>query len=143
MNQLLPAEAEALAALHARCFVGAERWSAESFRTFLSDPTIFAAGDATKGLILCRVIADEAELLTICAAPEFRQQGVGAGLLGWALEQAKARRLAAMHLEAAEDNRPAQVLYEKLGFLRIGLRPAYYVRGTGAVAAYLYKKDII
>lgn len=47
-----------------------------------------------------------------------RRQGVGAGLLGAAAEQARALGAASLSLSTALDNAPAQALYESMGWQR-------------------------
>jgi ribosomal-protein-alanine N-acetyltransferase len=127
---LKPSDAALCAALHARCFPAAEAWSAQSFAELI--PSCFGFHHA-KGLILCRAVADEAELLTLCVAPEAQGAGQGTELLRAALAEAKQRGLTHMHLEVAEDNTPARKLYEKLGFTVVGHRPNYYAGGRSAV----------
>lgn len=52
--------------------------------------------------------------------PEFRHRGVGAALLGHALQHVRADGAGSMFLETAHDNLAAQTLYEKAGWVREG-----------------------
>lgn len=115
----------ALAALHARCFTAPPPWSVASFDATRSAPGAFLLGDAT-GFLLGRVIAGEAELLTLAVAPEARRHGLGRALCdGFA---ARARDLGATEafLEVASDNAAARALYAAAGWREAGRRPRYY-----------------
>lgn len=142
MTEPLDDLAARMATLHEPCFMGAERWSAATFRTFLEDANVFSRL-TPHGLVLCRQMGDEAELLTICTLPAMRGQGEAQQLLAWALAEAAARGVKNLHLEVAEDNPPAQKLYLKAGFVQVGRRPHYYQRADRAAAALLFRKDIV
>jgi ribosomal-protein-alanine N-acetyltransferase len=85
------------------------------------------------GFVLVRAIAGEAEILTLAVLPEARRQGLGQGLMAAALARAAARGAAAMLLEVATDNAPAQALYASLGFAKVGRRRRYYADGRDAL----------
>jgi ribosomal-protein-alanine N-acetyltransferase len=48
---------------------------------------------------------------------------------------ARASGAASLFLEVADDNVAALALYERLGFVTVGMRPNYYARGATSVAA--------
>jgi ribosomal-protein-alanine acetyltransferase len=79
-------------------------------------------GRVTGFAVTRRTGADEAELLNLAVAPEWRGQGVGARLL----EECLRRNPGEMFLEVRESNQRAITLYERYGFQRTGIRPAYY-----------------
>lgn len=116
---------EDLAALHRRCFTTPRPWSASEFSGFLASPLCFLQSDP-KGFVLGRVIADEAELLTIAVAPEARREGIGRQLLAAFDAEAKARGAAQAFLEVAVDNQAARGLYLSSGWLETGRRRGYY-----------------
>lgn len=66
---------------------------------------------------------EEAEVQTIGVHPDVQGQGLGARLLDDLLAVAGRRRVL---LEVRVDNDPARQLYERRGFVRIGLRRGYY-----------------
>jgi ribosomal-protein-alanine N-acetyltransferase len=72
------------------------------------------------------LILDEAHITNIAVHPEFRGKGYGKRLLQYVME--RARRLGAlkMTLEVRVSNHVAQSLYEKMGFVRSGVRKGYY-----------------
>lgn len=134
---------EDMAALHARAFAGQGRaWSATEFSDLLASPLVFAVGD-TRGFALGRVIADEAELLTIATDPALRRQGVARACLA-AFERTAAKRGArSAFLEVADDNSAAKALYSAAGFSQAALRKGYYPRpNRPAVDALVLRRDL-
>jgi ribosomal-protein-alanine N-acetyltransferase len=121
-----PIEAAQLATLHATAFDAP--WGAAEFAQLMEGPGVFAVAEAD-GFILIRVVADEAEILTLAVRPEARGAGLGGRLVGQGAVravQAGARRL---FLEVAEDNVAARALYARAGFAQIGRRKGYYEGG--------------
>ena len=115
---------------HARCFTTPRPWTAAEFAALLAEPPVFATLAET-GFALGRVVADEAELLTIAVAPEARRQGEGRALLDGFLRTARARGAETAFLEVAADNTPAIALYERGGFAPAGRRRGYYTQPGG------------
>ncbi|MGE5546874.1 MAG: GNAT family N-acetyltransferase [Solirubrobacterales bacterium] len=152
MIELIPAaliHAELLAGMHKVCF--AEPWSAGSMSEILAMPgaagmiavedgalTPSLGGAGPAGLVLWRVAAGEAEILTIGVLPPWRRLGVGRQLLAAALEGARTVNAEAMFLEAAAGNTAALALYQAEGFARVGVRKGYY-SGEDAVTM---RKDL-
>ncbi len=127
------AHAAALAAIHASAFPPASRWGADAMALQLSLPGAFGHIDPAGGLVLARVILDEAEILTLAVARECRGRGLGAGLMRQAMRTAAARGAATMVLEVAADNGPARALYARQAFLQVGRRRQYYPGGIDAL----------
>lgn len=116
---------EALARLHAACFVTPRPWSATAFTGLLESPGTFLCTESG-GFLLGRVVADEAELLTLAVDPARRRQGIGARLVQSFVETAARRGAARAFLEVAADNDAALALYRNSGFVEDGRRKAYY-----------------
>ena len=100
VRQAGPADANVLTTLHAACF--AQGWDVGAITQFLTAPgclSLLAASPEDvipRGLLIARIAADEAELLTLGVAPAHRRQGVAGALLLAAmieLRRAGARRL--------------------------------------------------
>ncbi|MFT3688752.1 GNAT family N-acetyltransferase [Paenirhodobacter sp.] len=125
-----------LAALHARCFTTPRPWSEGEFRDLLAAPFTFLL-TAPQGFLLGRVIAGEAELLTLAVAPEARRRGTGRALLAGFAETARARGADSAFLEVAEDNAPARALYAAAGWREAGRRRGYYHPGIDALVLTL------
>jgi ribosomal-protein-alanine N-acetyltransferase len=128
-----PCHAAALAAIHAASFPVAERWDAPAFATLLSQPGVFARIDPAGGLVLGRVAADEAEILTIAVAPKLRRQGRARALLAAAIGIAAAAGARALFLEVGAGNAAARALYAAAGLREVAERRNYYPRGETAI----------
>jgi ribosomal-protein-alanine N-acetyltransferase len=131
------ADAPALAALHAAAFPSAQAWSADTIGMLLDLPGAFGLWRDGAGLLLARMAADEAEILTFGVIAAARRRGHGTALLRAALAGARARGAGAMFLEAAADNAPALALYAREGFAEVGRRRRYYSDGTDALVLKL------
>lgn len=124
--------ARAMGDLHARCFVRPRPWTAAGFAAALATPQTFLCGDPA-GFALGRVMAGEAELLTLAVAPEARRQGAGARLLAAFEAGAAAQGAQRAYLEVAADNAAALALYTRAGWRTAGRRRGYYGAGIDAV----------
>lgn len=116
---------EDLARIHAASFTTPRPWSAKEFDALLEQRFCFLI-EEPEAFLLGRVIADEAELLTLAVAPAARRQGTGARLVRAFLDGARARGGATAFLEVAADNAAARALYQKAGWRESGLRKGYY-----------------
>ena len=85
------------------------------------------------GFMLARVVADEAEILTLAVDPRRQGRGVGRLLLQAAMGDARRRGAVAMFLEVAPSNAAALALYGSAGFVQVGRRPRYYPGGGDAL----------
>jgi [ribosomal protein S18]-alanine N-acetyltransferase len=130
------AEAGICAALHAACFP--DSWDEAAFARFLGASgclvLLAARGDDAPphGLLVARIAADEAELITLGVVPAQRHQGMARALLEaarTALCQAGAKQL---FLEVEDGNAAALGLYRSLGSVPVGRRPRYYAHGADA-----------
>lgn len=116
----------ALAALHGRCFTTPRPWTEAEFAGFLADPLAFVLVEGDAGFLLGRVVAGEAELLTLAVAPEARRRGLGRKLLARFIYQARLRAAETAFLEVAAGNAAARALYLAGGFAESGRRKHYY-----------------
>jgi ribosomal-protein-alanine N-acetyltransferase len=136
-------DAPALAAVHAAAFEAP--WTGEEILRFAADPGGFArvaeTDGAVAGFILCRLIAGEAEVLTLAVRPGARRRGVARALLAEALALAGAVG-APTFLEVAADNPGALALYQQAGFERVGRRAGYYARPGAAVDAIVMRRAL-
>lgn len=136
-----------LADLHAPVFHHA--WSEEDFTGMLSQGNIFGfiarpVGKPKQcaGFVLARLVAGEAEILTIAVPPAMQRRGIGRDLMEGVLRHLHHERAESLFLEVDENNSAAQALYRRLGFIQVGLRPAYYETGQGRSAALVLRKQM-
>ncbi|MCQ3829784.1 ribosomal protein S18-alanine N-acetyltransferase [Microbulbifer elongatus] len=93
-----------------------------------------AADLQTRPIVACCVVSrlfDEAEILDVAVAPNYRNLGIGAQLLQHVFAQFP-EDVARVLLEVRASNRPARALYRKLGFSEDGRRKNYYPKPDGS-----------
>lgn len=133
------AHAPVMAAFHLPCFF--EPWSEKSFADLLALPT--SVGWIHEGgFILCSVILDEMEILTLCTLPQKRRNGIGRALLMQAEAFAKAHGIHHIYLEVSTQNQAAQALYQAQNYQVCGYRKGYYKTPTGFADAVCMGKNI-
>lgn len=134
-RRVIPGDARLLAVLHAGAF---ERpWDEAAFEALLVTFNVFGLMLDGQGFVLCRTVADEAEILTLAVARPVRRNGVGRALVEAAAATAAARGADSLFLEVASDNAAALALYAATGFEPAGLRRGYYPGGADAVVMRL------
>jgi [ribosomal protein S18]-alanine N-acetyltransferase len=122
-----------MADIHKSAFAPADVWSRDVMLLQLGMQLTFGLVYSRAGMILGRVAADEAEILTLAVDPGQRRRGIGAALLGAAMARAGGLGATSMFLEVAVTNRAARALYAAYGFSEAGLRRHYYTDGTDAL----------
>ncbi len=104
-------------------------WSLKSFKKELScDSSILKVAEIEGeivGYAVFRRVLDEVELLSVAVSPPFRRKGIATKLIKETLKEIK-DAIKACFLEVRVSNEGAIRLYEKLGFLKIGIRKKYY-----------------
>ena len=96
-------------------------------------PGVFGRIHPDGGMVLARVAADEADILTLAVAPEAQRRGLGRALLLAALDEAARRGAKSMFLEVSVTNEAASALYLSCGFTQVGRRRGYYAGGGDAL----------
>jgi len=128
------------AALHAESFVplGERAWTRQDLAELVASPGVagllLQVDGHDAGLALCRVAADEAELLTIAVRPAHRRKGLARRLLAAIIDHVRNAGAQTLFLEVGVDNPAARRLYEAQGFEAVGKRRAYYQRGQEPAA---------
>lgn len=112
-----------IAALHKQCFPD-KPWSASDFADLKKSGCEILASD--NGFIVWRVVADEAEIITIGVSPNARRNGIAGAMILLMEQELKKQSIVNVFLEVSEVNIPAKKLYEKYGFRPTGKRPKYY-----------------
>jgi tRNA threonylcarbamoyl adenosine modification protein YeaZ/ribosomal-protein-alanine acetyltransferase len=129
------ADVKALADIHALSF--AKAWSVADLNDVLSCPGAAALlvelAGTVYGFVQYQWVAGEAEINTICVSPNFRRQHFGRDLLAGLLSLLQNLETTKVFLEVAAHNQAALGLYESFGFVRQGVRKAYYADGADAI----------
>ena len=120
-----------VAELEKACF--ADPWSEKALELLISDGAY-----GVVCLVDGRVVAyggilwapDEGQITNIATHPTVRRQGFGAAILDHLIDAARSRACQQLSLEARVSNLPAIALYERYGFLRMGLRRGFYKHPT-------------
>lgn len=85
------------------------------------------------GFLALRAAAGFAEILNVAVLPAWAKKGVGFALLSHVLKDLKKQGPYKVSLEVAQDNLPAQGLYAKAGFAKLGIRKDFYGPGKNAL----------
>jgi ribosomal-protein-alanine N-acetyltransferase len=117
----------------------ADAWSEAMMRGELADQprtrhyVVAELGDRVVGYAGLAAAGDQADVQTIAVLADHRRAGVGTALMNELLTEAARRGAVSVFLEVRADNPPAQAMYERFGFRRLGLRRRYYEDGTDAI----------
>lgn len=119
-------------------------WSAQGIRGALRSPAARCFVLREDGKVFAfaafTLAADEANLDALSVAKSARRRGFATCLLRTALATLHEAGARACYLEVRQSNLPAQAFYEKLGFIRIGIRHTFYTNPSED--AVLYKKEL-
>lgn len=85
----------------------------------------------TIGLIISRVIFDEAEIYLVFIKKDLRSRGLGSFLLEKVIESLKQNGIRRVILEVSSNNKIALALYNSIGFKRNRIRKNYYKEYDG------------
>ncbi|WP_422343482.1 ribosomal protein S18-alanine N-acetyltransferase [Parasphingorhabdus sp.] len=123
-----------------------ESWNEHQCRSMLSLPgtclMIAYCEQQPCGFAITRNASDEEELLMIAVSPRYQKKGVGSVMLRRLIDDAVENDISAIFLEVRSNN-PAQGLYQKLGFQKIGQRVNYYTGDNNEkFDAITYKKSL-
>jgi ribosomal-protein-alanine acetyltransferase len=108
-------------------------WSEQNFRdAFRSGYLCLIAREheSVAGFAIVRTLVDDAELLLIAVAPGARRSGCGSMLLADIALRMRAQAKQTLHIEVRASNQTAISFYLAYGFVRVGLRRAYYPSGV-------------
>ncbi|GGE41385.1 alanine acetyltransferase [Primorskyibacter flagellatus] len=119
-----------LATLHAACFTTPRPWSESEFATLLASPYTFVTG-SPDAFAMGRVVAGEAELLTIATAPARRRSGLARTCLARFDAMARDRDAEIAFLEVSAENEAAIALYAATGWTERARRTGYYTAPDG------------
>ena len=114
----------------ARRSPGAPHWPRQIYENAMEQRQTTALvavdGDQLAGFAVGTLVLDVCQLESIIVAEEFRRQGIGAALLQAIIAWSRQWSAQRVELEVRAGNAPAIALYERIGFLRDGIRRGYY-----------------
>ena len=118
-------------------------WSEESYVKLAEENQTLALVSQTdgeiSGLLVARIVGDQAEVLNLAVGTKHRRKGEGTALLAAALDKFASTGGTSVYLEVRESNTGAIAFYEKHGFVRTGRRKGYY-RNPDEAAVMMEKK---
>ena len=149
LNPLRAVDLDRAARLHREAFepLGERGWTRQDIAALLASPGVggflLTEGASDVGMAICRVVADEAELLSVAVDPGHRRRGAARLLLAVVVERARSGGAGTLFLEVATDNPGARALYDSLGFESVGRRADYYARrGRPAADALIMRLNL-
>ena len=129
----MPPDADTMARVHAAAYVLDRPWTLAEFSQLVQSLHVLRLGDS-RAFVLARIIAGEAEILTIATHPDHRRNGLALRLLEQFHDLARNRGATTAFLEVAADNHAALTLYQGRGYKQVGTRRGYYERPRGPAA---------
>ncbi len=97
--------------------------------------------DQVIGFLVLMDIAGEIHINNIAVKEAYRRQGLGERLLTYGMNSYNKEDLFGYTLEVREDNVQAIGLYEKLGFVKVGMRKNYYKNNKNAIIMWKFLKE--
>ena len=117
-----------VAELEKICF--SDPWSENSvaaeLKNHLSCWLVAEEDGKVAGYVGSQTVIDESDMMNVAVHPDHRRKGIAEALVVELVEALKKRESHCLTLEVRASNEPAKALYEKLGFIQVGLRKNYY-----------------
>lgn len=128
VEELNESDLDQLVDLEKLCFD--YHWTREQFLLGLERGAYLVLGirgnNCLNGYIAFSIIVDEMEVLNLAVHPDFRRKGYAKQLLSRAFSICRHRNVAKSFLDVKISNVSAIDLYQKFGYLQIGVRQKYY-----------------
>ena len=120
-------------------------WQMDFFRHCLRGSfvcRVLEQGGMILGYGILALEKDRAHILNVCVRPEFQGRGLGTWLLEHLLNLARRRRARYALLEVRPSNYAARTLYQRMGFVRSGVRKNYYPATGGHEDAIIMTREL-
>jgi ribosomal-protein-alanine N-acetyltransferase len=104
-------------------------WSAQALREELGNQHIFLVAEENGqaiGYVGCQVVLDEGYITNVAVLPAARRRGIASALLDALAWQGQALGLTFITLEVRAANHAALAVYQKQGYVQVGIRPGFY-----------------
>ena len=131
VEKLTAAHLARVAELEKHCF--SEPWSEKALELLLTDGAYGAVcleGECIVAYGGVLWAPFEGQITNIATHPNARRCGYGAAVLEHLIQEATKRGCEQLSLEARVSNLPAIALYERYGFLKMGVRRGFYKHPT-------------
>ena len=123
------------------CF--SDPWSEKSVASELENKLAYwlvaVEDDRVAGYVGSQTVCGETDMMNIAVHPDFRRRGIAESLVNALVEDLQKQESHSLTLEVRASNEAAQKLYEKLGFMQVGLRKNYY--RNPKEDAYILRKE--
>ncbi|MBI2818416.1 MAG: ribosomal protein S18-alanine N-acetyltransferase [Acidobacteria bacterium] len=131
IRRMLETDLDAVERIATESSPDAATWTRHHLLAMLANPSLYEAwvaeqAGAVVGFLYFHFVGEEAELDNLAVSPAWRRRGIAAELLETAWQRATERAHAAMFLEVRRSNTAALRLYQRAGFLNVGVRTSYY-----------------
>ena len=128
ITKMTAAHVPQVAALEKQCFH--DPWSEKSIASELNNALSLWLVAEDNGCAVAYVgsqtVLPETDMMNIAVSPERRREGIAEALVDALVSELKNIGSTSLTLEVRATNTPAIALYEKRGFLQVGLRKNYY-----------------
>lgn len=130
LQPLTGEDIETVSKIEAACF--SMPWSAKALAQVLEDPHSLYVTAKEDGVIVgfCGVtdICGDGEINNVAVSEEYRGKGIAQAMLSYLCQKGEERGIVNFTLEVRAGNQAAIHVYEKSGFVSVGLRPGFYDR---------------
>lgn len=120
-------------------------WTREGYFTFLTRENSMFLVVEEKGEILgycgLLMVLDEGDVTNVAVRGDRQREGIGNFLMESLIRLSREQGIRMLHLEVRAGNETAIRLYERLGFVRDGLRKAYYTDPVEDAILMTYTAD--
>lgn len=128
IRQMTEKDVPTVALIERDCF--SEPWSEQGFLDGMANSTVFLAAEDDRGNVVGYIgmylMKPEGEITNVAVAKEVRGRGIGAALVAVMQQWAEEHGIERIVLEVRVSNAPAIHVYEKKGFITIGVRKNFY-----------------
>ena len=127
------------------CLHPLHAWTPENYRSSLRAgywSRVLCEGDRVVAVCVAMDGVDETHLLNIAVARDWQGRGLAQVLLQALCERCVQQRAQALWLEVRPSNTRARALYQREGFVDIGVRKHYYPAEGGREDALVMRREI-
>ena len=140
VRQMEEKDIDSLVIIEEECF--SLPWSKKAFQeSYVKDYAYFFVAEIDKeivGYVGLYKMGNDGYITNIVISSLHRRKGIGYKLMSSVLDFAKRENMEHITLEVRESNIPAIALYEKLGFVKVGIRKDFYEKPVENAIIYQY-----